>query len=1334
MTTIVDLIGLLASIKELAPLFTHLQGTDFTHLYTQLVKRHVEQQCQTLNGSVVFDEKIFASRLAQHKIDLHRQPVTADGLSEAIGDDVLNILLDNTVVYGVDLDKHRAKAAIRDAHAQYPNEIFKHNPLQSVWLGQRDIERLLKDHPQLKDMEQYLRSLGESIQKSLATIQITQERINAATEHYSQQFGQILQSIDGQFFFASGKPPIDTPPQPPVVYAQRQGLIEDYCTRLRSIPWLALIGGSGKGKTQIARTIARICDFENVRWISLRGRAGIQAEQHLSDQIVLWSDSLSPDEGIWQLHKLGRVSVNSALKHIANATNGKGLLIVDDLPEPAEHENRELFVALATMAEALTSYGIRLVTTSKRELPADLWTLVVVRPTEIAPPIFSNKDVEEMLDRAGAPQELRERNVIAIILAVTKGLPILVAAAVRWWQQTQWKLRTDEFDALLSGDPIRDMQTNYQRQFARFVNDRGRELVYRLSLLYIDVDESTIRKIATVTPAIQYPQECLDELVGIWIDRVERTYAVTPLLKDSGKQNLPLERQKQVHETVANCLLDNKVISSENIFPIAMHLWCAELYERLIGFLTQVIQSVETPSQAIYLEWVPFLFSPEKEWDPKIRLSQKIMLRGVQIRTQVLAGKDSSKLEADLDALIAQAQAGDAPAILFAYASIGTMINKCSDVVPVSVALKLAIKLVQALRTTSIIPSDLLRFIPQPLDDIIWFQVVRLDNPKEVRPFLDKLRHMTNIERDALFQSDLAINVISLVLDRLCVAESEKPQQERDWQAILALLDEASEVGQLPGATVLHVAEVRARAIIYADHLKRVDEALTLLESLPSQTHPDLQFLLHFTAACILFDSARFAECIPHFEHASSAISDSMSHFGFFLKQFMTVAYGQVNRWQDAQMTCIHAIQIGNGRSDLRYHRLEMCGELAWIHWVSGNKKKSCAALCGLVLGLMDDDDSTNPRFREVYNKAGHALSWFIANATKKQSSFVTKDGELSKPVEAGFFGVPRRSLQDHVSSFKFAMLPLLSSVETLADLLDLHKVAWNAYKVSSRIEDTAATTLSPLLSVGRTSLAARFGHPDEALALGLLAVRTSIRYARLFEGATHPMKALTEPVNLDEMWSQLSSDQRVKAERQMLFLLFVPAFSELLGSSLTEENAVAHLDTWKESVIARQRELEDVAFWLNIVNIFKEMITVSINRSPQAAKPQLLNNPEYKNLEVLWFLAASNQRGISLKESMTRQVRPLEYLLTYRSHVPIRHIMPGIGNFIHRFWVEVATTQGFNLSHPALIKQELSSMPHNHNVKSVIYMVTNVCRAVGVLHFPPDLQAVFDQALAEEE
>ena len=243
MTSLIDLIGLAASIKELAPLF--LKETNPAEIYTRLIGEQIRNRC---GPSAVFDEDVFKTRLKQKSIDLLQLPITGDELTHSIGSTVSNILLDNAVVYGVDINSYRAQSIIRDAHAQYAIELFKALPQEGMLLLLQSIVRLIQENPQLENVETTLRTLDSRVQQSVIAAQVNQEHIRAEIMRQSELLEQFIGRGDAQLEFALSKPSPETPPLPPAVYAERRQLTEKYCEQLHRDYWLAFYGGQARGK------------------------------------------------------------------------------------------------------------------------------------------------------------------------------------------------------------------------------------------------------------------------------------------------------------------------------------------------------------------------------------------------------------------------------------------------------------------------------------------------------------------------------------------------------------------------------------------------------------------------------------------------------------------------------------------------------------------------------------------------------------------------------------------------------------------------------------------------------------------------------------------------------------------------------------------------------------------------------------------------------------------------------------------------------------------------------------------------------------------------------
>lgn len=1094
----------------------------------------------------------------------------------------------------------------------------------------------------------------------------------------------------------------DSVPLRPVVYAPREDLVRELCQNLAGVTWLALVEGPGKGKTQLARSIAEACGVKHTWWVSLRGLEGTIARLRLEQQIALWLVQLKADEHLRDLYARGLISVTHLAELVSESVGKDGLLVVDNLPDSLEDEL--LLHDLSSLAIIFTSHGTKLVTTGQRSLPPILQTDLGVALSIIKPPLFSRNDVLEMLQSAEAPNEIRKDGVISLILGSTEGHPSLVAASVYWLRQHEWRLKEEEWFALLLGDPTEDVREHERRRMLRLLNDRLREFLYRLSLLRAEFDGTLALKIAAVSPPIEHPGECLDELAGPWLDRLKGgQYEVTPLLRGAGQHNLSEDAQKQVHRAAADHYLSQSVIDASQALLVALHLWGAGDHHGFALILIQLMVSAATPSQAKQIEWATWVISPDMEWPTEIGLDLRIMLRAAQVRTRVLAGSDATKLDADLEQLMAEAGPDNSLALLFAYTNTA-LLNE----IPAVIAMQRAIQAVRLLRENQLVPEE---DFPGKFEEVVWFPVVRLEGADQIHQFLVELRQMMDEERKRLFVADLAVETTSHLIDRIWMIEADRPTGQQDWDSVLEFLDEVEEVGSLPGANPLHLAQVRARAVVLADYLEQSEAALSVLDAVSEPTEPDLLFLLRYTAGCILFDTGHFADALSRFDAAAVSDGEAFLYYRFDAKRRAAIAQSKLGEWEDAKTRCIGIIHLSTEMEEfLTYDRLEMMGELAWIHWATGNRKKACAAMYGLVTGLVEREEVTEPRFREAFNKAGHALGWLSSIAATGQPLSITITGEPYHPVEAGLFGIRRDRLGGYVPPVGFSKALLLIKLGILAGALDLSRMAWKIHKsVGSFVQEGEIEAFLEYRKVELSSLAARFGYPNEAIELGLQAVKVLAIGRKLREGN---IDVLSQTINLRDAWESISDEERKTTERHLLYLVLGPALTDLLGADLSEDEVERRLVTWKRALCMQREAFDDPDFWEQVAQFLEKLEAAWIGKPLPEEELDILE--EEPLLKVLWDLACSSHQDTRLVDSLRMQVIAVEFLARPAGFSE-KHMLPGTGRFVHRFWLNVADTRGFALNSPQLFRTELLGISPRQGVKTAVEVLRSASRAIGV-------------------
>jgi hypothetical protein len=318
-----------------------------------------------------------------------------------------------------------------------------------------------------------------------------------------------------------------------VPFLLQETLIHNLLTDLSKFPWLALIDGPGKGKTQLAAILAKR-DFDQVKWISLRGK-GQNCQSHFRDQLALWLVELSADGSYW-IDYLSGFSLEKIAELVARLCKNNAVLVVDDLPDPVEFES--FYLDLEIIAQILTFGNIKIITTSQRGFPPFIENRFKTFLIKKSRPAFSTEDIFLLLSQESAPDLFLEEGIITWIAVITKGHPSLVAATLKWLQQSGWDYSLTTIDGLISGEPVKETLEFSRRHLIRQLSDSQKELLYRFSIVGESFTRELALQIANVNPSVTNPGNVLDYLVGPWLDQLEnKKFNVTPLLVESGRDN-----------------------------------------------------------------------------------------------------------------------------------------------------------------------------------------------------------------------------------------------------------------------------------------------------------------------------------------------------------------------------------------------------------------------------------------------------------------------------------------------------------------------------------------------------------------------------------------------------------------------------------------------------------------------------------------------------------------------------------------------------------------------------------------------------------------------------
>jgi hypothetical protein len=1146
---------------------------------------------------------------------------------------------------------------------------------------------------------------------------LTAERSRGMRAALGEALGATQTPGDGGPASFPGVPPPDRPPLVPVVCAPRRDRVDELAAALGTVTWLALVDGPGKGKSQLARAVAEMRQSNAVCWVVLRGRDGTAAELHLRGQLNRWLVELELDKPGAEAPEPRDQNVYGTAQLISESTGEDGLLIVDDLPDPAG--NQALYEELCWIVAGLAQNNARMLTTCQRPLPPSAEAHVgdALRVTDAGS--FTTTDVLDMLESAGAPNEARTERIATLILTSTGAHPSLIAATVAWLRRRGWMLDEDTLMDVLQGEPGEPVREHHRRRMLRLVDEPARKLLYRLSLIEEGFDRGLAVATSAVCDGVGDSGVLLDDLRGPWVEDTGRDLmGVTPLLRGVGRENLPSETQKEVHRVVAGHYLSQGTVDVSQAHWVALHLWNAEDYERFATFVIHLMVSAQRPEEARYILWATALISAGMEWPDELKLDLRIMLRAAQVRTRLLAGRDASALDRDLESLMSRAGPENSWALLFASLNTGPLLPV--EGLPGELTLRRAVLAVRLLRGQAIIHED---DLPGRYEDIIWLAGARIRGLREVRGFLAELAAMTSEERRLLFESELAPETMALALDSVWNEEASRPSSERNWLAVMDFFDETQKSAREFGAMPLVVACARASAVVLADYLHQSDDALEVLQSVPKPSDADLSFLLHYTAGFILFDADRTSEALDQLDVASATLGGGFSAYRFHGQLYAAIADSKLGLWDKAIHRHGEVVRGAAAMPDvLTYERLEAMGELAWVHWATGGRVKACAAMYGFVTALVGLNNPTEARYREAFNKAGHALGWLSSIATTGEPPAVTASGEVYVPVEAGFFGVRREQMAQFTPPVGFSRAWLLAQLGMLAHAVGLRRVAKSAYELSQRLAEgrKADEVLLVFVDAESASLSASFGELGQAIDLVFKAVDGLATHGYGPHGKELFPSATTDVVP-DEGVQRLSAEDARVAERQhFLGMLVGPALAGLLWAPLSRDKWISKLTDLQSTVSARRRTFRDEGLAEQVLHFVNALINLW-KSDAVPSEPTLTVDDLF--LKALWFLVASSHSGTRLVDSLRMQVQAVDFLL----RVPDArlHILPDVGAFVHRFWLDIANTRSFALNSPQLFRQELRGLSSQGGAKTAVGVLVSACTAVGI-RLPSEIRSRF--------
>lgn len=699
-------------------------------------------------------------------------------------------------------------------------------------LASPDLAALLdpRGGPDSADAEQ----LG-LVQRLVTKLLQLEPRVDLLARRVEAIAGHIDQTITATaaFLVAPGQL---VPPPPPHILCVRQDDAASVVAATLAHSWVAIHGPHGMGKSELVRQAA-VSRWTHVVWIRLRDMSSMQAS--CSIDIALRS-SKSPGE-----------------------SEGGRCIVLDDLPDPAPGDLLEAqLLHLVTEAGASAT---SIISTSLRRLPKRLSDSLGGELQQIEAPPITREDVERLLRATAAPDSLVSDAWLNFLLTLSRGYPLMLAAACAHLKAYDWKIDRKAIDELFAGEHLECIHLETTRRLLQTVPDeQTRQFLHRARIGLADLRLSDLLALARVSPEISEPRTRLRTVEDVWMQRVrEEAWILSPVLRALPDGDLQPTVSRDCHRALADSILDSRKPSPFLWEAVLLHYLEAAEFERFGSFLLRgcvdALGSSELPAARAFLRSLG-------AYDVPASVPTSLRISCLAMQVAGLAAGSSPMLDGLLDRKVTEldeairGSASEDTALARYHAGIvlGHRMVDRGSLRYLRMALEAAASI------------DLPDGLGSVAERLLWFAVPRVSSKESFADWIAIIRALTSVQLTRLVEDELYPAGAFLVANSVYLRESDKPEANRAWNVALEELDELERAGRDQELAMLSLAAVRAKSIILGEGLRRPQDALAVLEEASGWIGTDAtaRFVLHDARAKQFLAMQDYAKALPELQSA----------------------------------------------------------------------------------------------------------------------------------------------------------------------------------------------------------------------------------------------------------------------------------------------------------------------------------------------------------------------------------------------------------------------------------------------------------------------------------
>lgn len=772
-----------------------------------------------------------------------------------------------------------------------------------------------------------------------------------------QNLAVLSQSLGQDAGFAIGLMSISTdPPELVNPVLSRKTLVDSITAQLQAGGNVILRGELGSGKTQLLKLIVQNYPGKTV-WLNIPRTAG-EVQARASIDLLLASEA--------GVIKGSPSTVWSAA--VAAAFRGS-LLVIDDLP--LVQPGGELSARLEALAAALRDGGAQLLCSTYHKLPSSFDQRLGF--THIEAPRFNRSDVSEMFILLGAPTHLITDSILDLVVTLSEGLPVLVAAAVRYLADQAWKFSAEQLESLLKGEFAEGVREDAARLLQTMVPDAAeRELLVRLSLAIGPFSLEEVGRVARVPHSIPLPGEKVQRASGIWLQPLgSGKFLRSPLITAKLGSSLDSRTFRGVHFVLGLNLLKRKVLEPTDVLTCVNHFILSESVNHAYIVLIQALAELSLQDEpldegfGVVQFWTTYPLPAEGD------LNLQLYLKALQVVVTDRQGVQIDRLVSQLDSLMNQAGLkGWGVAMAAGHVAIHMARRNAA------LANRFLIPAINEFNLSSFPTGALEMPRPQyPLEGVLWMTAVSSRSDEDVYSWLEAVSQYSPEQLETLKSSDLAEDNITILCDGVWRRQYDKPESERDWNHATTVMERIENVAQSVPYPLLEAAAIRNRIIILAEWEHRVDDALNLAEvSIARLPGEDCRFLIAEVIGRQLHYAGRSADGAVWLERALRCNAYRQSLWRRNVLITLAEICGPTERLRAAELTGM-AVELCRSAGFMVSALIEALAEHSMALWNNNHHVEAFRALEEAVsasLEVESSNDTWKGLFARIFGVAAY--------------------------------------------------------------------------------------------------------------------------------------------------------------------------------------------------------------------------------------------------------------------------------------------------------------------------------------------------------------------------